>query len=248
VFIMCAFILGVSVRRFNNLLLAQASAERERTNLARYFSPNVVEQLSTNDEPLKQVRTQEIAVLFVDIVDFTEYAATHKPGDVIATLREFHGMMEAEVFRHDGTLDKFLGDGLMATFGTPVTGPEDALNALRCARSMISAVDTWNARRAEAGEPALKASFGLHYGPAVLGDIGGENRLEFAVVGNTVNVASRLEALSRPLGSRLVASGDLVQHVRSGGATSGDALEGLMPMEEQRIRGVPDPMPVWAMH
>ena len=132
VFMLCAVILGVSVRRFNNLLLAQASAERERANLARYFSPNVVDELSGNDEPLKQVRTQNIAVLFVDIVGFTEYAANRTPEQVISVLREFHGLMEAEVFRHHGTLDKYLGDGLMATFGTPMTSERDAVNALTC--------------------------------------------------------------------------------------------------------------------
>ena len=247
VFLICAFVLGLTVRRFNNLLVAQASAERERANLARYFSPNVVDELSGNDEPLKQVRTQDVAVLFVDIVGFTEYASTRSPEQVIAVLREFHGLMETEVFRHNGTLDKFLGDGLMATFGTPVPSEHDAANALACARAMINAVAEWNIGRVENGEPEIKASFGLHYGPAVLGDIGGENRLEFAVIGNTVNVASRLEALSRPLDTRLVASGDLIDRVRCEEDACDALLAGMHQMDAQQVRGVSEPVPVWAM-
>ncbi|MEM7685231.1 MAG: adenylate/guanylate cyclase domain-containing protein, partial [Pseudomonadota bacterium] len=247
VFLMCAIILGISVRRFNNLLLAQATAERERTNLARYFSPNVVEQLSGNDEPLKQVRTQNIAVLFVDIVGFTTFAAQRNPEEVIKVLRDFHARMENEVFRHNGTLDKFLGDGLMATFGTPVTSDRDAANALACARSMIDTMTVWNAERAEAGEPEIRASVGVHYGPAVLGDIGGEQRLEYAVIGNTVNVASRLEALTRPLGARLLASADLIDRARSECGSEEGILEALDPLEPQSVRGVPDPVPVWAL-
>lgn len=246
-FLLCALILGISVRRFNNLLLAQATAERERTNLARYFSPNVVDELSGNDEPLKQVRTQNVAVLFVDIVGFTEYASDRSPEQVIAILREFHGLMEAEVFRHHGTLDKYLGDGLMATFGTPMPSQKDAVNALSCARAMIEATIAWNAKRAAAGEVEIQASIGLHYGPAVLGDIGGESRLEYAVIGNTVNVASRLEALSRPLHCRLVVSGDVVDQVRSEQSECDLLLDGMTSLEPQSVRGVSNPVPVWAM-
>ena len=86
--------------------------ERERGNLARYFSPNVVEELSGHDEPLKQVRTQNVAVLFVDIVGFTAFANARTPDEVVRTLREFHALMEQEVFRHSGTLDKISATGL----------------------------------------------------------------------------------------------------------------------------------------
>ncbi len=213
VFILVALILSIAVRRFGDLLLGHAALERERTNLARYFSPNVVEELSHNDEPLKQVRTQDVAVLFVDIVGFTAYSADRSPEDVIKTLRELHRRMAEEVFRHNGTLDKFLGDGLMATFGTPVAGPEDAANALICARAMADAVREWNEERAVGGEPEVRASFGLHFGPAVLGNVGDENRMEFAVIGNTVNVASRVEALTRNLGVQIAMTEEMEQAV-----------------------------------
>ena len=144
VFLIVAMTLALAVRRSNALLISHAGIERERTNLARYFSPNVVEQLSGNDEPLKQVRTQDVAVLFADIVGFTAYADGRDPREVIGTLRQFHERMEREVFRHGGTLDKYLGDGLMATFGTPFTGDSDALNALRCARGMIASIAELN--------------------------------------------------------------------------------------------------------
>lgn len=244
VFLLVAGTLAVAVRRYGDLLMGHATLERERANLARYFSPNVVEELSQNDEPLKQIRNHDIAVLFVDIVGFTRFAAGRTPEDVITTLRAFHQRMEAEVFRHHGTLDKYLGDGLMATFGTPVTRDDDAANALRCARAMIAAMAAWNAERAAAGEPTIRASFGLHYGPVVLGDIGA-NRLEFAVIGNTVNVASRIEAMTRPLGCELAASDDLIARVR---ATADDACAtGLARLDDQEIRGLDDRMAVWTL-
>lgn len=246
VFVIVASILALSVRRFNDLLTRQARLERERANLARYFSPNVVEQLSQNDEPLKKVTEQEVAVLFVDIVGFTEFAASRAPQEVIRTLRDFHEIMGREIFRHDGTLDKYLGDGQMATFGTPVAGQTDALNALRCARAMADTLRDWNATRVAAGEPEIRAGFGLHAGPVVLGDIGA-SRLEYAVIGTTVNIASRLEALSRPLQVRLVASDSLIERARAqSGAVNGD-FEGLEMQSDQPIRGVNGTMKVWTL-
>ncbi|MEQ8655061.1 MAG: adenylate/guanylate cyclase domain-containing protein [Kiloniellales bacterium] len=242
VFCIVAVTLAIGARRASRLLLRQALLERERSNLARYFSPNVVEELSHNDEPLKQVRNQTVAVLFVDIVGFTAYAQTRSPEAVIGTLRGFHGLMEQEVFRHQGTLDKYLGDGLMATFGTPSTSGQDAVNALACARAMQAVLAGWNAERAAAGEETIRAGFGLHYGPVVLGDIGA-NRLEFAVIGNTVNIASRLEALTRPLGAAVIVSDDLI---RAAAEQSASSLQGdLECRKSQSIRGLAEPMTIW---
>ena len=219
-FLIVAMTLALAVRRSNALLISHAGIERERTNLARYFSPNVVEQLSGNDEPLKQVRTQNVAVLFADIVDFTAYADGRSPMEVIGTLRLFHERMEREVFRHGGTLDKYLGDGLMATFGTPFASDSDAVNALRCARGhdrVDRASSIANGKIATSRRSSV--SVGLHYGEVVLGDIG-LNRLEFAVIGTAVNAASRLESLTREFGCAMVASDDLVQQARAEASSS----------------------------
>jgi adenylate cyclase len=231
------------MRRFNGLLRSNAALERERTNLSRYFSPNVVEELSQNDEPLKQIRSHDIAVLFVDIVGFTEFSSTRKPEEVIETLRDFHGLMERAVFAHEGTLDKYLGDGLMATFGTPSPSDHDAQNAMKCVRQMMADVDVWNNGRIASGQPPLRVGFGAHYGPAVLADIGA-NRLEFAVVGNTVNVASRLEGMTRGLNARLVISDGMRTEVLSEGGD--ECLEGLQKFTDQDIRGVAEKLTVWA--
>lgn len=246
VLLLVAATLALTMRRYGRLVLGQAAAERERANLARYFSPNVVAQLSRNDDPLKEIRTQDVAVLFVDIVGFTAFSAMRTPIEAILTLRDFHRRMEAEVFRHGGTLDKYLGDGLMATFGTPVAGEGDATRALRCARAMIASMAVWNAERLAAGEPEIRASFGLHHGPAVLGDIG-VNRLEFAVIGDTVNVASRVEALTRSLGVELAATEALCVAVRAESGPEEPALTGLEPGGEAPIRGGERRVALWTL-
>jgi len=244
VFLIVAMTLALAARRSNALLVSHAGIERERTNLARYFSPNVVAQLSKNDDPLKQVQTQNVAVLFADIIDFTAYADGRSPMEVIGTLRHFHERMEREVFRHAGTLDKYLGDGLMATFGTPFTSETDARNALRCAQAMIGSIGELNRERGKRNEPPIRLSIGLHYGQVVLGDIG-LNRLEFAVIGTAVNAASRLETLTREYGCALVASDELVQKARAEtGSSEADFLH-LVEKPPRTIRGLEQPVGIW---
>ena len=246
VFMMVAVTLGVSMRRLNRLLMTNAGLERERANLSRYFSPNVVDELSQNDEPLKQVRKENIAVLFIDIVGFTKYAAGRDPYEVIEVLRGFHARMEAEVFRHHGTLDKYLGDGLMATFGTPVPTPSDASNAAACARAMVAAIDRWNTERRRVGEPEIRVGVGVHYGAVVLGDIGA-NRLEFAVIGDAVNVAAKLEALTREFQAKVILSDAVWGQLQDEGHNASELMAGFEKHENHVVRGVEAPMDVWVM-
>jgi adenylate cyclase len=240
-----AGILAVVVGRMRRLVHAQARAERARANLARHVSSNLVDDLAAADEPFGPVRTEEVAILFVDIVGFTSLCETMAPKAIVAMLREFHGRMADCVFAHGGTLDKFIGDCVMATFGTPHPGPLDAHNALACARAMLVALERWNGERAARGEAALSVGIGLHFGPVVLGDIGDERRIEFAVLGDTVNTASRLEALTRSLGTSLAASQALVDRVL---AQSGEqALAGLLRHEPVAVRGRVETVDVWIL-
>jgi adenylate cyclase len=134
-------------------------------------------------------------------------------------LRDFHGRMAACVFAHGGTLDKFIGDGLMATFGTPEPQADAADRAYACGLAMLAAIEEWTAGRAAAGELPVGVGIGIHLGPVTMGDIGGggdgehgmTQRFEFAVIGDTVNVASRLERLTRELGVALLVSDALVR-------------------------------------
>jgi adenylate cyclase len=245
IFLIVAGILAVSGRRTNALLMRQAEATRERANLARYFPPNIVDRLADRDQPLGTVRDQRVAVMFADIVGFTRLAEHMTADETVATLREFHARLEDCVFDNGGTLDKYLGDGLMATFGTPDVSPDDAARGLQCARDMLDTMDEWNRERAATGRPPIELSLGLHYGPVVLGDIGSTRRLEFAVLGDAVNVASRLEAMTRELGVRLAVSGDLVAEIDHENGTGTDLLAGLTDAGRRTLRGRDEAVAVW---
>jgi adenylate cyclase len=244
VFLIVAALLALIVGRSRALILRQARLERERANLARYFKPETVNRLASQDAAMAQIREQNVAVLFADIVGFTHWAERHAPTEVIRLLREVHSRLEGAVFHHDGTLDKFIGDGMMATFGTPDAGPHDATSAIACAVAILAEFEAWNVRRSRAGEEPVRISLGLHYGPVVVGNIGTERRLEFGVLGDTVNVANRLEAITRDLNCRAVISvtiADAVKREQAGGAA---LLEGFEERGPQALRGREEKVPV----
>ncbi|SLN56620.1 adenylate/guanylate cyclase domain-containing protein [Oceanibacterium hippocampi] len=230
--------IGGLVWRSRRIALRQARLVRERTNLGRFFSPRIAEELARHDDPFGAVRRQPVAVLFCDVVGFTGLAEALAPDQVIALLQEVHKRIEEAVFAHDGTLDKYLGDGAMATFGTPRKGPCDALNALAAAHAMQGSMAAWNVERQTRGEAPVRLSVAIHHGEVVLGDVGSERRLEFAVVGDVVNVASRLEELTRPLDADIVISLDCAEAARAEDPAAAERL--LAPFETtdaQQIRG-----------
>ena len=244
IFGIVAGILALNSWRSKRLLVRQSDIARQRANLARHFAPNIVDHLAGRDQPLGDVRSQPVVVMFVDIVGFTKMAEQVSPERVVSILREFHSRMETSVFEHGGTLDKFLGDGLMVTFGTPESSDEDAKNAIRCSFAMQKSMDEWNDARVTQGEQAIRLSVGLHYGIVILGDIGSERRLEYAVLGDVVNVSSRLENLTRKLGVSIVMSDEVVE--AAGGEKVAQKM-GLKSHGEQHLRGREEPVNVWAL-
>ena len=238
IFFLVAAILALRGQRSSALLLRQAALAEERANLSRYFPPSMVDELASARSDVGAVRSQEVAVLFADIVGFTQLAERETPETVMQLLRRCHGVMEQAIFANGGTLDKYLGDGVMATFGTPNVSPADCANALAAARDIVNGMASANAELAAAGLPPLRISVGIHFGPAILGNIGTERRLEFATLGDTVNVASRLEAAIRGLDCRIVASDAVISR-------AGDARDGFRPVPALGLRGRDAPIDVW---
>ena len=236
-------ILASAVWRMRRLAFQQADAERQRANLARYFSPNLVEELTRQDDTLDD--EQEIAVMFLDIRGFTAFAEQLPLKNTLELLRNFHSRMSEEVFSHNGTLDKYIGDGLMATFGAPKKGPRDAANAIQCALAMRNRIVAWNAEREAQGYRPIEIGIGVHFGRVVMGDIGSEGRMEFAVIGDTVNVASRIEHLTRELDTAIALSDSVVAAAHAELGLDDPIFDGFREAPEQHLRGRLIGMIVW---
>jgi len=242
-----AVIAMANARLLHEIDILRAAAERGRRNLSRYFSPNVVKLLAEQDEALGAVRRQEIAVLFVDIVGFTGMSEAMPPEAVVALLRDFHLRMTAAIFATGGTVEKYIGDAILAVFGVPDPSSDDAGNALDCALQMLAALESWNAERRAAGAAApLAIGIGVNHGPAVLGDVGSAQAMSFTVIGDTVNTASRLQSLTRVLKTALVVGDPVVAAIHAGGSESAAALlTELRDGGEQALRGRTAGLRVW---
>jgi len=182
-----------------------AREEVARANYSRFMPEYVVKQLLENPNSFKLGGVnQKITVLFADIRAFTAFSETENPEKVVGLLNRFFSAMSEIIFAHGGTLDKYTGDGLMAIFGAPTATPGDAKNAVETAAAMQKRLVSLNVELEAEGFAPINVGIGLHTGEATVGYIGSEQRSEYTAIGDTVNIASRLE--SNALGGQILIS------------------------------------------
>jgi adenylate cyclase len=218
-------------------------AQRQRENLSRYHSPVIANLLAEGDKAALPEHEQPAAILFVDMADSTRRTEHMAPAETAQFLREFHRRIETAVLAHGGVLDRFTGDGAMVIFGVPAPRPDDAVSALACARELTQEIAQWSAELAVDGSPPLRIRIGVHFGSVVIATLGGETQRQLTAAGDTVNVASRLEALMRGRGAAIAISGAVVEAVRAAGRA--ELLAGFAPLPDQPIRGRKGRIAVW---
>ncbi len=177
--------------------------------LSRYVSPKIVGYLLAHPEELKLGgERREMTFLFTDIAGFTSLCEVAEPTQLVALLNEYLGGISSIVHKHEGTLDKFIGDAVVAFWGAPLAEPDHAAAALRCALDMDRFAQAFRARAEAQGLAFGLTRIGLHSGVATVGNFGGADRIEYTAMGDVVNTASRLEGANKYLGTRIAVSGE----------------------------------------
>jgi adenylate cyclase len=188
-------ILAVAITRARKLLIRAAAEATAAHDLSRFFAPEIARQITTAEQEITAGKGQnrEAAILMLDIRGFTRLSAEIKPDDLITLLTDYQARVVPIIQQHGGSIDKFLGDGIMATFGAAVTSESYAADAVRSVERVIKAAESWAQELQHAHKPVLNIGAAVTTGSIVFGAVGDANRMEYTVIGEVVNLAAKLE-------------------------------------------------------
>ncbi len=202
-------VLSLALARARRLLVQSIVEAAAARDLSRFFAPETADRITGAEHQVRpgHGEAREASILTVDIRGFTQLAKTMPPSDLIGVLVEYQSRMIPAIQRHGGSIDKFLGDGILATFGVVIPSDTHAADALRALEAVIAAGDAWSQSRMEAGTEPMALGAAVATGRVVFGAVGDESRLEYTVIGDAVNLAAKLEKHNKAIGARaLVAS------------------------------------------
>lgn len=209
-----AFVLSTTYLQF----AVERHARHIRQRFGRFMAPSVLETLIfASEEELTSPRRVKATVLFTDLRGFTTISEERPPEEVASILNEHFEVMTEIIDRYQGTVSKFIGDAIMALFGLPIPQPDHAARAIYCAVEMQKAMDEFRQKLLERGFPDLFMRIGIHTGEMVFGAIGSKRQSDLTVIGDTVNVASRLEGMNKEFGSRILVSETTYEEAKARG-------------------------------
>ncbi len=204
--------IGVLAEAFDEM--TDGLRERDKIkNIFTKFHGSVVTDTLMDQEDLRKGKTCEAVVFFSDIRGFTDFSQSRSPEEVVSMLNSYFEVMVGIINKHGGVVDKFVGDAIMAVWGAPNGTPDDAKNAVMACLEMRKALAVLNEQRIEEGQTPIMIGMGLHAGQVVSGTIGSNERLEYTVIGDTVNTASRIESSTKAFGTDLLISEEVVNRV-----------------------------------
>jgi len=220
--------IGAVAEGFNRMVAGLRERERIRETFGRYVSPEVRDEILAGRVSLAG-DVREVTILFSDLRDFTAWVESHPPAEVVRDINEYFTLMEGAIRAHRGLVLQFIGDEIEAVFGAPIAEPHHADQALAAALEMRRRLAEWNDGRRAAGRVAIRHGIGIHTGEVLAAAIGSPERQSYALVGDSVNLASRIQDLTKDVGAEVLVSGATVRRLREPGA--------LEPLPAVRVKG-----------
>ena len=240
--IVVALILGAALIRGRRLLVRAVAESAAAQELSRFFAPEIAKRIRGSDQEIAAGtgEVREAAIVNFDMRGFTKFAESHGPDEVMSLLGEYQRLIVPVIQKHGGSIDKFLGDGIMATFGASKPSKTYAADAVRAVEEAIAAAKAWQAGNEAGGRPAPRVNGAIATGRIVFGAIGDETRLEYTVIGDAVNLSAKLESFNKLMGSAALCDGAtfdlaLTQGYDPGAETPRRDEEAEVPGVSQRV-------------
>ena len=234
-------IIAAAITRAKKLLVKAVAEGTAVHDLSRFFSPEIARQITSAEQEVTAGTGQarDAAILMVDIRGFTQLATIVKPDDLVCLLAEYQSRIVPIIQQHGGTIDKFMGDGIMATFGAAVTSPTYAADALKTVSDIIESVAAWSAERQQQDRTALKIGAAVATGRIIFGAIGDETRMEYTVIGDAVNLSAKLEKHTKTEGVQALCTATAMDIAVRQGYQPSPAIE---RRQSRNIEGVAQPI------
>lgn len=229
---------GALTQAFNDMAVGLEEREKLKGALGKFVNPEIAEKAMKGEIKLGGER-KVATIFFSDIRSFTAISEQLEPEEVVEFLNEYMTIMVRIISEHQGIVDKFIGDAIMAVWGVPESKGNDALNAVNATIEMRKALLEFNKGRGSAKKPIIKIGCGLNTGPVLAGQIGSEDRLDYTVIGDAVNLASRIEALNKPFGTDILISQDTYNVVKE--------YFDCEPMQKIKVKGKSQPQQIYAV-
>ncbi len=242
VILMVTTVLAVALGRARRTLTRAVQASQSVDALSRFFDSEVADQITTTDlRPMAgQSMMRDAAIMFTDLRGFTKASAALSPADLITLISDYQHVVVPVVRAHGGNIDKFMGDGILASFGAVRASSTYAADALRCTEAILAAARAWADARKANGLPALGIGIGVAHGSVVFGIIGVEDRLEYTVIGETVNLAAKLEKHNKAENAAACATMALIAQARKQDSTLTHHVFDVR--EGRHVAGAPEPL------
>ena len=220
--------------------MAHGLAEREsiKTAFGKFVNKQIAELVMHNEIKLGGER-KDVVVFFSDIRSFTSISESLEPEDVVEFLNQYMTRMVHCITKAKGVVDKYIGDAIMAVWGAPLSSGNDAFNAVNAALMMRDELIEFNMGRGDDKRPAIRIGCGIHCGPVLAGQIGSEDRMEYTVIGDTVNIASRIESLNKFFATDILISEETAERIK-------DKFR-VVPMRKIKVKGKSDPLQIYAV-
>jgi adenylate cyclase len=239
-------ILAIAITRARDLLVSTVVESAAARDLSRFFAPEIARQITSAEQvaAVGQGKMREAAILITDIRGFTAIAAQTEPDELMQLLAAYQSRLVPIIEQNNGSIDKFMGDGIMATFGAVAPSDRYAADAIRAAEQIAAEAASWQHDPAHPGKPALAVGTAVANGRVIFGAVGNESRLEYTVIGEAVNLCAKLEKHTKTVKATALCSADAHRTAVSQGyrpESEPDAIQGSM------VEGLPEPVDIVAL-